>query len=290
MAYQPTSISHEDPKKPNYGPYYAAICTADHEMRSVNFQVNHPALIQTQGYNAWPSAKYRFHWPTEDYQKMDLGGAGAIVPVPGGGFLTLVVGPNESASGVDASGSRWQPTDIGLTRIDHRGRPLLVDTSEPAGMDPKTDADPTSDKYLKIRGVVKWLAVDPNAFISYPQLTYLGELEDGQHRFLLGWGVMRRRDETPSDVEKYKRMTVPWEYWVMEIDANGHEIQGTRRKIQGNGWGMNDEMVSHGRGQVAWVSTPDTTLRTSDEGMTPMCNPRQLQFNVYTSVSFERHN
>ena len=187
--------------------------------------------------------KYAFH------SAGNKGAGGALRPGPGGGLLALVVAANP-----DAPEGAERPTAIGLHKFK---------------------VDGTMD------GGIRWVQKDPNAFLSYPQLVYLGHLS-GTHRYLLGWAVMRELDNPDDQPSLSKSYDIPWEYYVMEIDDEGNALTEPER-VDGSGWGEKDEMVSLGQGKVAWAYIEDSTLNTPYGAIAPPCNVNRLQLSVYTS-------
>jgi hypothetical protein len=170
------------------------------------------------------------------------GGSSALVQRSEGGFLGVVVG-------VDGE-------------IKPEGYPLTPPTS--VGM-VAYRADGTME------GGIKWVVKNSNAYVSYPQLVPLGS-----GKYLLGWGVMKKlNDPTDTKDDSYR---IPWEYYVVEIDASGNRLSNPVL-LNGAGWGEQDQLVPLGQGRVAWAYIANPALSSS--GAYPSCNAGGLQLSVY---------
>lgn len=167
------------------------------------------------------------------------GGASVLLPEGDDGFMGLFVGVSGP---VNPEGyPKLPPTSIGLAHFNAKG---------------------------ELTGNVTKVASNENAYLSYPQLVKLAE-----DRYLLGWGVMHRTDGTDDASDASYR--VPWEYWLLEIDSKG--VPYTKpQKLEGTGWGEQDQMVNLGHGRAAWAYIPNPALPA------PPCNSDTLQFSVYT--------
>ncbi|MCU0692130.1 MAG: hypothetical protein MUF54_12080, partial [Polyangiaceae bacterium] len=71
---------------------------------------------------------------------------------------------------------------------------------------------------------------------------------------------------------------IPWEYYVVEIDASGRRLSNPVR-LNGAGWGEQDQLVPLGQGRVAWAYIGNPVLSSS--GVYPSCNAASLQLSVY---------
>lgn len=242
---------------------FAAVCTSDHERASANFRMRDARAHVPDEDRV---RKYSFHRQpasTEAAEREWYGGGGPLVPVPGGGFLASVVGSIDEEAPYD-------PMAIGVARIDADGKPLSAETGEPIEVEVP---DAVSD-------VVKWVVNEPHTHLAYPALAYLGQPANGDHRYLVGWGVMRDLDD-PLQYDDDLRLA--YSYHVMEIDAQGKPYPATKTEIDA-GWGDLDDLVSLGNGQVAWIHTTQSKLVRGEE--MPPCSVNEVQFNVYTSSSF----
>jgi len=175
------------------------------------------------------------------------GGAGPLIPRDGGGFLGLLVGePLPLSSTYDDT----VPTQIGLVSYDTEGEQV---------------------------GEVRWIASNPEAFLSWPQLVALGG-----DRYLVGWGEGYHVGTKGEDNrDRNLSFRIPWSYHAMEISGDG-EILTAVAELEDAGWGEMNEMVPLGEGRVAWSYVPeDRRDPTSDEA--PPCNQDSLVHYVYTS-------
>lgn len=183
-----------------------------------------------------------FHYLNQD-QIWGKGGASSIVPRTGGGFLGLIVGvpgPIQPEKYPDKP-----PTRIGLVAWSSEG---------------------------KQQGEIRWILSNPDHYLSYSTLSVLGP-----NRYLLGWGVMRATNHQgePGGDNSYR---VPWEYWLMEIDGEGHRLTEPQ-KLDGAGWGELDEMAPLGKGRAGWAYIDNPALDAS--GAYPSCNQPSLELSVY---------
>lgn len=178
------------------------------------------------------------------------GGVGFPQPLADGGFFGLIVAVDGEVVplGTDEEVPLEPPTAIGLARFDGDGASV---------------------------GDIKWVVEDSNHYLSYPQLTDLG---DG--RYLMGWGVMYDVSNQDGMVENNFR--VPMEYWVQEIDVDGNALTEALL-VEGAGWGEQDRMVSLGNGAVGWAYIPEPTMDAG--GSVPSCNSNSLQLSVYQSAT-----
>jgi len=185
-----------------------------------------------------------FHYLNLDGIK-SKGGASAIVPTPDGGYLGVLVGVDDKV--VPDGYPTTPPTAIGLGHW---------------GSDGEMD------------GGINWVVTDAEGYLSYSTLSVLSP-----DRYLLGWGVMRRLSEKDGENGEVSQR-VPWEFWVMEIDASGTQLTEPLQ-LDGAGWGELDEMVPLGQGRAGWAYIQDPALTADFEY--PDCNQPTLQLSVYTS-------
>jgi hypothetical protein len=185
-----------------------------------------------------------FHYLNLDGIK-NKGGASALVPRDGGGFLGVIVGvPGDTLPG---GYPEAPPTEIGLVKWSATGEQ---------------------------EGEINWTLKDKDNYLSYSTLS---EIAPG--RYLLGYGVMRALDHE-GELGGDNSMRVPWEYWVVEIDEDGNQLTKPLL-LDGAGWGELDEMAPLGQGRAAWSYIADPALNASGEA--PACNQDGLQLSVYTS-------
>jgi len=170
------------------------------------------------------------------------GGGSSLVPLDDGGFLGLIVGVDGALAPPGVPD--LPPTSIGLVRFDAQAN--LV-------------------------GDIRWVVSLDNTYVSYPQLTPLG---DG--KFALGYGEMWRSDSDTGD--KGNLLRVPHAFHLLEIDQDGKPITEAQQ-LQGAGWGEQDQMVSLGRGRVAWAYIANPAI--TDAGAIVSCNADALQLSVY---------
>lgn len=174
------------------------------------------------------------------------GAAGPIIARDGGGFLGIFVGePPPGGAGYDDT----TPVQLGLVSYDASGARL---------------------------GGVVWVASDPVAYYSWPQLASLGD-----DRYLLAWGEGYHAGTKTSDVDRNLQLRVPSTYWMMEIDGDGNKLTSPQ-EVTNAGWGERNEMVSLGDGRVAWSFVPDDRLMPGAT-VGPDCNQDTLMHYVYTS-------
>lgn len=189
--------------------------------------------------------------PAQEFHYLNLdgiqgkGGASAIVPRQGGGYLGAIVGVNGD--------------------INPEGVPLEPPTAIGIG---RWSADGEMD------GGIDWVIEDADGYVSYATISVLSP-----GRYLLGWGLMRRLSEADGENSDIS-LRVPWEYRVVEIDEMGTPL-GEPTVLDSAGWGELDEMVPLGQGRVAWGYIPDPALTPTAEH--PSCNQPSLQLSVYTS-------
>jgi hypothetical protein len=216
---------------------YAALCSTDYNEAG------------TGGLGAYvfrmeDGDQQEFHYLNLEGIK-NKGGASALVPRDGGGFLGVIVGvPGEKMPDgyPDTPG-----TEIGLVKWSASGEQ---------------------------EGEINWAFKSADHYLSYSTLSVLSP-----GRYLLGYGVMRaldHEDELGGD-NSYR---VPWEYWVVEIDEDGNELTDPLM-VEGAGWGELDEMAPLGQGRAGWSYIDDPALDA--EGNYPSCNQDTLQLSVYTS-------
>jgi len=226
--------------RPAYNPTtkkYAAMCSTDFNEANVGGMGAYFFRLED-------GAAHEFHHLNLDGIK-NKGGASTLLPLPGGGFLGVLVGVDsqiEAGVGYPLE----PPTAIGLVKFDASGSQM---------------------------GGINWVLKEADAYLSYSQIAPLGE-----NRYLLGWGVMKKLND-PSDTtdESYR---IPWDYYVMEIDEEGNRLTQPLL-LEGAGWGEQDQMISLGNGRVAWTYIEQPAL--SSEGSYPACNADTLQLSVYVS-------
>ena len=125
-------------------------------------------------------------------------------------------------------------------------------------------------------GDIDWILKDPEHYLSYATLSSLGS-----DTYLLGYGVMRSlSDEGIQDPDV--SMRIPWEFYVVEIDGDGHLLTKPQL-LEGTGWGELDEAVSLGDGRVGWAYIKDPAL--TEDAEYPSCNQPDLQLSVYIRSS-----
>lgn len=175
------------------------------------------------------------------------GGPGSLLPLDDGGFLGIVTGTGGNITAKNKIPLK-PPTEIGLIRFDENARPA---------------------------GPVNWIVKKRNVYLGYPQIAPLGN-----GRYLLGYGEMKRtKDSAKKEWSNYSYL-IPWNYYLVEIDSNGKFLTEPE-KLDGTGWGEQDQMVSLGRGRVAWAYIPNP--KYTELNKAPECNADQLQLSVYKS-------
>lgn len=184
---------------------------------------------------------------THRHRLIHKGGPGAILPLEDGGFLGIVVGHAGNITAKDKVPLQ-PPTEIGLIRFDREARPT---------------------------GPVRWIAKKKDVYLGYPQITPLGE-----GRFLLGYGEMKRTIHSAKEEWSNYSYLIPWDFYLVEVDINGKFLTKPQ-KLQGTGWGEQDQMVSLGRGRVAWAYIPNPAYKELNKA--PECNVDELQLSVYES-------
>lgn len=184
---------------------------------------------------------------THRYRLIHKGGPGTILPLDDGGFLGVVVGHDGNIAAQDRIPLQ-PPTEIGLVRFDGNARPV---------------------------GAVKWIAKKKDQYLGYPQITPLGN-----GRYLLGYGEMKKTSHSAKEEWSNYSYLIPWDYYLVEIDINGKFLTKPK-KLEGTGWGEQDQMVSLGRGRVGWAYIPDPTYKELNKA--PECNAKGLQLSVYES-------
>lgn len=216
---------------------YAALCSTDYNEAAIGGLGAY--VFRMEGGDA-----QEFHYLNLDGIK-NKGGASALVPRDGGGFLGVIVGVpgDHSPDGYPEA----PPTEIGLVKWSAKGEQ---------------------------EGEIHWVLKDKDNYLSYSTLS---EIAPG--RYLLGYGVMRALDleGQPGGEDS---MRVPWEYWAVEIDEDGNQLTKPLR-VDGAGWGELDEMAPLGQGRAGWSYIANPAL-TAD-GAAPSCNQDSLQLSVYTS-------
>lgn len=143
---------------------------------------------------------------------------------------------------------------IGILKVDSEGR-SVVDGEE---------------QY------VKWVAEDDDCMLGAPQIV---DLQNG--RFLLGYAKF----QCISDDTGLKRFAGahtlhPKAYYLMEIDADGNALTEPTR-VEGTGWGGQDDMVSFGPGRAAWAYIPNPEIRAHGSFTDPYQSDWELM--VYDS-------
>ena len=126
-----------------------------------------------------------------------------------------------------------------------------------------------------MEGEINWILSDPGAYLSYSTLVELSP-----DRYLLGWGVMRRLSESDGENSEIS-MRIPWEFWLVEINAQGEQLTEPLQ-VEGAGWGELDELVPLGQGRAGWSYITDPAL--TSQALHPECNQPGLQLSVYTSA------
>ncbi len=187
------------------------------------------------------------------------GGGGPLVATPTG-YLGVVVGSGTTTGSVIRS-------QIGLVTFDKSG--FATGTH--------------------------WLKTSTSNYLGYPQLVEIGKEADGvTPRFLLGWADMMAAPSTMTTAQvaavfntvtgEQKPKWVATRYYVQEISATG--AGKTTVKQITDGWGEQDQMVSMGRGKVAWVYRPNPALTfTNGVPSAPTAYSTQLRFVTYTSTN-----
>jgi hypothetical protein len=216
---------------------YAALCSTDYNTAEVGG-------LGAYYFRMEDGAAQEFFYLTREALR-GKGGASAIVPRTGGGFLGLIVGVPGTDQPVGYPDA--PPTEIGLVRWGAEGQQL---------------------------GNVNWILSDPDRYLSYSTLAVLSPF-----RYLVGWGVMRAVDHEgePGGDNSYR---VPWEYWVVEIDEFGNQLTDPLM-LEGAGWGELDEMAPLGQGRAGWAYIDNPALDA--EGQAPACGQDSLELSVYTS-------
>lgn len=188
-----------------------------------------------------------FHLASIDGLRMK-GGASAIVPREGGGYLGLIVSVDDAEP--EPGTIAFEPgTGIGLTRWTADGQ-----------MD----------------GAINWIVEDPDGYLGYSTLAVLSP-----GRYLLGWGVMQRFDDAETVGDDGYR--IPREFRMMEIDDDGNALSDVT-VVDGAGWGELDEMVPLGQGRAGWayIADPALVVGGDERPQFPSCNQPGLQLSVYT--------
>ncbi|MEM1182691.1 MAG: hypothetical protein AAGM22_30375 [Acidobacteriota bacterium] len=131
--------------------------------------------------------------------------------------------------------------------------------------------------------LAKWLGEDDDCMLGAPQLV---DLKNG--RYLLGFakfqcisdGFHLRRYATGANGTRSVSTLIPKEYFLMEIDADGHAwTQPT--PVPGVGWGGLDSIVDLGEGRAAWAYVPDPVLQSDGSFAAP--EQASWQLMVYES-------
>lgn len=236
------ATGHTIHNRPAYNPTsqkYAMLCSTDYSDEGFSDKVAIAFRREDQGKDT------EIHYAGRYNALWLKGGAGPIVPRPGGGFLGVIVGELDPVGYRDTI-----PTQLGLVRFDAEGAQ---------------------------EGEIRWIGDDDGeAYYAWPQLAALGE-----DRYLLGWGSGLRVSEIPESVpERNKSLRIPWSYWLMEIDGEGNAL--TPAAEVEAGWGEVNEMIPLGEGRVAWTYVPDAA-RDAETGDLPPCNQDALVHYVYRS-------
>jgi hypothetical protein len=223
-------------------------------------------LFNRPAYNAG-SKKYAMMCST-DYNEGEIGGLGAVA-------FRLEDGPTHEFHYVNVDGiANKGGASVLLPEGNDGFMGLLVGVSEPVKPQGYPELPPTSiglahfNASGELVGQVRRVAADENAYLSYPQLVKLA-----QDRYLLGFGVMHPVNAPDNSYGSSHR--IPYEYWIVEINAQGHFITSPQ-KLENTGWGEQDQMVNLGHGRAAWAYIPDPALPDPTS-----CNSDSLQFTVY---------
>lgn len=185
------------------------------------------------------------------------GGNGALQPLPGGGYLGVIVGLTELQSSMENGFRGGETTGIGLVEFDSAGQ---------------------------VVGDIRWVARAENIFYSYPQLVPLG---DGS--FLLGYaGMLDRTGITDlTELESGYRdefLRIASNYYLMEVDKLGNPITQPQRVDAY--WGEQDQMIPIGYGKVAWSYVSEAIIKDDDswDGAYPDCAQNTVASHVYVST------
>ncbi len=180
------------------------------------------------------------------------GGPGTLLAMPDSGFIGLIIGekgianPMSPAPSCNALWPNSPPTSIGLVRFNSK---------------------------MKLQGGIRWIAAMDSTFLSYPQLARLDS-----NRFLLGYGKMY---DMPSKNDwNGDKWRIPQAYYLVEIDTAGKLLTPVQ-SLDSLGWGEQDQMVSLGKGRVAWAYIPNPAIKSST--LRPACTSTTLKLMVYTS-------
>lgn len=222
------------------------------------------------------------------------GGGGALLPL-GDGWIGVVIGADVERPALDGN-SASPATQIGLVQFAKR----FIRTSQPtefpgiANVIAQPDSNPGTETVGESLYWVETPAEYANHYISYPQLVPLDE-ENGT--YLLGYGIMPARgDSGKSFWESGWELNLPIKYFVQEIQivcadpacTNAASITPLTepKELNGAGWGMIDEMISLGNGQVGWATYEMDKMTLdlgADVGSQANAFTNKLQFNVYDS-------
>lgn len=174
-----------------------------------------------------------------------------LLPLDDGGFLGVFSGLPATSKNQEFKRS-GPTTKVGIARFDTEG---------------------------KIVGSINWLVEDSDWFYSYPKLADLG---DG--KYLMGYAKMERLSNKDK-ISFGDAIRLPESFYVVEIDKDGRKL--TAEQTVKYGWGEQDNMVSLGKGKVAWAYIPKAQFTpnstdVSDQNL-PGCNLNEISLNIYTS-------
>ena len=223
---------------------FSALCTTDWNGKS-GAESNGAIWMRVEDRSA---ALVHAVYNSRNYSLVFNGGGTSILPLADGGYIGVIAGSDNPGIA--------EPTKIGLARFNSDG-----------GMQS-----------------FRWVASDGAYWLSYPQLSPLGNDVNGAPRYLLGWGrMMPTATSTLENVNPDQTQRLATQYFVQEIDQYGEPKTSAREVI--HGWGEQDQMISLGSGMVGWVYTPDPRYRLP----LPTPNSTSLQWTTYkSSASFEK--
>jgi hypothetical protein len=176
---------------------YAALCSTDYNQEQIGG-------LGGFFFRMEDGEKQEFHRLNLDGLR-NKGGASALVPRSGGGFLGVIVGvPGDPTPGEYPDDP---PTQIGLVKWNGQGVQ---------------------------EGAINWAFSEPDRYLSYSTLLPLAP-----ERYLLGYGAMRAVDHE-GEVGGENSYRVPWDYFLVEIDEDGNQLTDVV-ELDGTGWGEVDE-------------------------------------------------
>ena len=210
------------------------------------------------------------------------GGGGALLPL-GNGWIGIAIGADVERTALNG-GSASPATQVGLVQFDDMG----VVIAQP-------DQDPSTATVGEALHWVETPAQYANHYVSYPQLVPLDAAND---KYLLGYGIMPARGDTDTNFGGlHWKLTLPMKYFVQEIKIECGDAACMTpatitpltdpKELNGVGWGMIDQMVPLGTGQVGWA-TYEMNRMTLPLGAGQWTQPnaftKKIQFNVYDST------